>query len=86
MAKCKGKKCICQGVNELEVAGDPADDYKFEGAKSARDVMYRRVTLPCDEFVESFTVLQQWEADELADAQREDPDLALLYAANSRRR
>ena len=36
--------------------------------------------LPNDELVGSFTIYQLWEADELAEAQQKDPDMALLYA------
>ena len=86
VVECTGKKCICKGVDDLEKTGDAADDYHFEGAKASRDVMYRRVELPNDEFVGSFTVMQQWEADELAEAQREDPDLTLLYEAKRDKR
>ena len=109
---CEGKKCICEGVAEMERTDPSTDDYRkhspaFDMPNEAAQKVSNgdsdsdsdvdepacaRVapTAPNDTNEESagehatahvyaFKFTKKWTASELAEAQRSDPDLKLLY-------
>ena len=82
---CKLNKCICQQVSELEDTGDYADDYTFQGAKEAREAprFDENGEKVMAAFCHALQVLKEWSPAELAAEQRQDVDLAEIYAAKA---
>ena len=99
--ECGGKRCICDGVAELEETGKATDDYRTQsaafdmpneqpcegdGADSDDEIMDAGrppVPHPVSE-VNAMTINavkfdQRWTAEQIATAQRTDPDLKLMY-------
>ena len=101
--ECGGKRCICDGVAELEESGNTDDDYRTHSAAfdmpneqpcaapdadSDDEIMDagRPQLPPPNVKVNMFQVNamkfdQRWTAEQIANAQREDPDMKLLYAS-----